>query len=233
MKLSVIIPCYNEAQDINIKAHEVLKKLHTLSIDTELILVNDGSKDTTDEVIRSIEGVIPSGYPVNKGKGGAVQKGIQDATGDFILFMDADLSTDLEALDRLIPMLDQYDFIIGSRHHKDSKIPIKQPTKRRFIGWCCRKIVNHKFKMKYTDTQCGFKAIRTSIAKKIAKRQIIMGFAFDVEYLYIAKLNHLVVHEMGITWRDDRGSTVSPLKSSIKFFKDLKVVKKNKENYLF
>ena len=233
MKLSVIIPCYNEAQDINVKAHEVLKKLHTLSIDTELILVNDGSKDATDEVIHSIEGVIPSGYPVNKGKGGAVQKGIQDATGDFILFMDADLSTDLEALDRLVPMLDQYDFIIGSRHHKDSKIPIKQPAKRRFIGWCCRKIVNHKFKMKYTDTQCGFKAIRTSIAKKIAERQIIMGFAFDVEYLYIAKLNNLVVHEMGITWRDDRGSTVSPLKSSIKFFKDLKVVKKNKENYLF
>ena len=60
MKLSVIIPCYNEAQDINVKAHEVLKKLHTLSIDTELILVNDGSKDATDEVIHSIEGVIPS-----------------------------------------------------------------------------------------------------------------------------------------------------------------------------
>ena len=233
MRLSVIIPCYNEAQDLVKKANEVLNKLHSLSIETELILVNDGSKDATDEVIHTIDGVIPSGYPVNKGKGGAVQQGILDATGDYILFMDADLSTDLEALDRLIPMLDQYDFIIGSRHHKDSKIPIKQPAKRRFIGWCCRKIVNHKFKMKYTDTQCGFKAIRTNIAKKIAHRQIIMGFAFDVEYLYIAKLNNLIVHEMGVTWRDDRGSTVSPLKSSIKFFKDLKVIKKNKENYLF
>ncbi|MBR0033731.1 MAG: glycosyltransferase [Bacilli bacterium] len=232
MKLSVIIPCYNEAKDISAKAKEVLNKLKTLNIDTELILVNDGSKDNTKEVINSIEGVIPSGYDVNKGKGGAVQKGIQDATGDYILFMDADLSTDLEALDRLVPILDQYDIIIGSRHHKDSKIPIKQPAKRRFIGWCCRKIVNAKFHMKYSDTQCGFKAMRTKIAKQIAKKQIIMGFAFDVEYLYIAKLNNFIVHEMGITWRDDRGSTVSPIKSSIKFFKDLKVIKKNKENYL-
>ena len=232
MKLSVIIPCYNEEKDIVSKANDVLKKLHSLPIDSELIVVNDGSKDHTKEVINQIEGIIPSGYDVNRGKGGAVQQGILDATGDYILFMDADLSTDLEALDRLVPILDQYDFIIGSRHHKDSQIPIKQPAKRRFIGWCCRKIVNHKFKMKYTDTQCGFKAIRTSVAKQIAKKQIIMGFAFDVEYLYIAKLNNLVVHEIGVTWRDDRGSTVSPLKSSIKFFKDLKIIKKNKENYL-
>ena len=232
MKLSVIIPCYNEAKEIGVKANEVLNKLHSLSIDTELLLVNDGSKDHTKEEIEKIEGVIPCGYDSNKGKGGAVQEGIFKSTGDFILFMDADLSTDLEALDRLVPMLDQYDIIIGSRHHKDSKIPIKQPAKRRFIGWCCRKIVNHKFKMKYSDTQCGFKAIRADLAKQIAHKQIIMGFAFDVEYLYIAKLNNLVVHEIGITWRDDRGSTVSPLKSSIKFFKDLKIIKKNKENYL-
>lgn len=233
MKLSVIIPCYNEAKDIKEKANEVLKKLHTLNIETELILVNDGSKDHTKQVIQEIDGVIPSGYDINRGKGGAVQQGILDATGDFVLFMDADLSTDLEAMDRLVPLLDQYDIIIGSRHHKDSQIPIKQPAKRRFIGWCCRKIVNHKFHMKYTDTQCGFKAIRASIAKQIAAHQIIMGFAFDVEYLYMAKLNKLVVHEIGVTWRDDRGSTVSPLKSSIKFFKDLKIIKKNKENYLF
>ena len=233
MKLSVIIPCYNEAQDLAKKSAEVLTKLKTLPIETELILVNDGSKDGTKEVISQIEGIIPSGYDVNRGKGGAVQQGIKDATGDFIVFMDADLSTDLEALDRLIPLLDKYDLIIGSRHHKDSQIPIKQPAKRRFIGWCCRKIVNHKFHFNYTDTQCGFKAIRTSIAKKMAEKQIIMGFAFDVEYLYMAMLNHLVVHETSVIWRDDRGSTVSPLRSSIAFFKELKKIKKNKQNYLF
>lgn len=233
MRLSIIIPCYNEAKDIEEKSRIVLEKLSSMNVDYELILVNDGSKDKTNDVIQSLVGVVPSGYPENKGKGGAVQKGILDSTGDYILFMDADLSTDLSALDTILPILEKYDFIIGSRHHKDSQIPIKQPAKRRFIGWCCRKIVNAKFHFHFTDTQCGFKVIRTSIAKKIAEHQIIMGFAFDVEYLYMAKLNNISIHEIPIIWRDDRGSTVSPLKSSIKFFKDLSKIKKNKKNYLF
>jgi len=233
MKLSVVIPCYNEAQDIEAKSKIVLKKLQSLDIEYELILVNDGSKDKTGDVIQTIEGIVPSGYQANKGKGGAVQKGIEDATGDYVLFMDADLSTDLSAIDTFLPLLEKYDFIIGSRHHKDSQIPIKQPAKRRFIGWCCRVIVNTLFHLHLSDTQCGFKVIRTSIAKQIASRQIIMGFAFDVEYLYIAKLNRIPVHEIPIIWSDDRGSTVSPLKSSLKFFGDLTKIKKNKKNYRF
>jgi len=233
MKLSVVIPCYNEAKDIKEKAEIVKNKLSSLSIDTELILVNDGSKDKTQEVINSIPGVIHSGYEINRGKGGAVKQGILDATGDYILFMDADLSTDLKAIDDIIPLLGKESFIIGSRHHKESIIPVKQPAKRRFIGWCCRKLVNGKFHFHYSDTQCGFKCIEAKFAKKMVEKQIINGFAFDVEYLYIAKLNNVNVHQIPVIWRDDRGSTVSPLKSSIKFFKDMKIIKKNKKNYIF
>ena len=87
--------------------------------------------------------------------------------------------------------------------------------------------------MHYSDTQCGFKCIESKLAKEIVKRQIINGFAFDVEYLYIAKLNGEKTYEIPVIWRDDRGSTVSPFKSSMKFLKDMKVVKKNKKNYLF
>lgn len=233
MKLSVVIPCYNEAKDIKEKAEIVKNKLSTLNIDTELILVNDGSKDNTQEVINSISGVVHSGYEVNRGKGGAVKQGILDATGDYILFMDADLSTDLKAIDDIIPLLGKDGFIIGSRHHKESIIPVKQPAKRRFIGWCCRKLVNGKFHFHYSDTQCGFKCIEAKFAKKMVEKQIINGFAFDVEYLYIAKLNNVNVVQIPVIWRDDRGSTVSPLKSSIKFFKDMKIIKKNKKNYIF
>lgn len=233
MKLSVVIPCYNEAKDIKEKAEIVKNKLSSLSIDTELILVNDGSKDNTQEVINSIPGVVHSGYEINRGKGGAVKQGILDATGDYILFMDADLSTDLKAIDDIIPLLGKESFIIGSRHHKESIIPVKQPAKRRFIGWCCRKLVNGKFHFHYSDTQCGFKCIEAKFAKKMVEKQIINGFAFDVEYLYIAKLNNVNVVQIPVIWRDDRGSTVSPLKSSIKFFKDMKIIKKNKKNYIF
>ena len=233
MKLSIVVPCYNESKDIA-KNSEIIKNyLESIKQDYELILVNDGSKDNTKEVIEAIPGVKALSYEPNRGKGGAVKYGIENATGDYVLFMDADLSTDLEAIDKFIKLAPNYDMVIGSRHAKDSVIKKKQPALRVFIGWCCRKLVNMKFHFKYKDTQCGFKAMRTDIAKKIAAKQVVNNFAFDVEYLYIAKLNNLSIYEMGVIWADDRGSTVSPLKSSIKFFKDLSFIKKHKKTYLF
>ena len=233
MKLSIIIPCYNESQDIVKNTETVKNYLTSHNIDYELILVNDGSKDNTKEVIESIPGVKALSYEPNRGKGAAIKYGIGNATGDYILFMDADLSTDLSAVDKVVEHAPHYDMIIGSRHAKDSVIKKKQPALRVFIGWCCRKLVNMKFHFKYKDTQCGFKAMRTDIAKKIVSKQVVNNFAFDVEYLYIAKLNNLSIYEMGVIWADDRGSTVSPLKSSIKFFKDLSFIKKHKKTYLF
>ena len=234
MRLSIIIPCYNEEKDIKRKVLDfTVPFLKENNIDYELILVNDGSKDNTKEVISSIPNVIAAGYDVNRGKGGAVQEGIRRASGDFILFMDADLSTDLKAFNDIIPLLDKYDFVIGSRHCKGAVLPIKAPLKRRVMSLGCHWIVNMRFGFKYKDTQCGFKAIQRDIAKKIADKQIIMKFAFDVEYLYMAKLNNIPVYEMPVTWRDDRGSTVSPIKSSLKFFKDLSKIKRNKKAYYF
>lgn len=233
MKLSIVVPCYNESKDIA-KNSEIIKNyLESIKQDYELILVNDGSKDNTKEVIEAIPGVKALSYEPNRGKGGAVKYGIENATGDYVLFMDADLSTGLEAIDKFIKLAPNYDMVIGSRHAKDSVIKKKQPALRVFIGWCCRKLVNMKFHFKYKDTQCGFKAMRTDIAKKIVSKQVVNNFAFDVEYLYIANLNNLSIYEMGVIWADDRGSTVSPLKSSIKFFKDLSFIKKHKKTYLF
>ena len=233
MKLSIVVPCYNESKDIA-KNSEIIKNyLESIKQDYELILVNDGSKDNTKEVIEAIPGVKALSYEPNRGKGGAVKYGIENATGDYVLFMDADLSTDLSAIDKFLKLAPNYDMVIGSRHAKDSVIKKKQPALRVFIGWCCRRLVNMKFHFKYKDTQCGFKAMRTDIAKKIVAKQVVNNFAFDVEYLYIANLNNLSIYEMGVIWADDRGSTVSPLKSSIKFFKDLSFIKKHKKTYLF
>ena len=233
MKLSIVVPCYNESKDIAKNSEIIRNYLETIKQDYELILVNDGSKDNTKEVIESIPGVKALSYEPNRGKGGAVKYGIENATGDYVLFMDADLSTNLEAVKRYIEIAPNYDMVIGSRHAKDSVIKKKQPALRVFIGWCCRKLVNMKFHLHFKDTQCGFKAMRTDIAKKIVSKQVVNNFAFDVEYLYIAKLNNLSIYEMGVIWADDRGSTVSPLKSSIKFFKDLSFIKKHKKTYLF
>ena len=233
MKLSIVIPCYNESKDIASNTEKVKKYLLDNKIDHELILVNDGSKDNTKEVIESIPGVKALSYEKNRGKGGAVKYGIENATGDYVLFMDADLSTDISAIKKVIELAPSYDLIIGSRHAKDSVIKKKQPWTRVFIGWCCRVLVKMLFHTKLKDTQCGFKAMRIDAAKKIASKQLVTNFAFDVEYIYIARLNNLSMYELGITWSDDRGSTVNPIKSSLKFLKDIFFIRRHKKSYFF
>ena len=230
--LSIVIPCYNEAKTIrdNI-TNRVIPFLKYKNIKYEIILVNDGSKDNTLEEIMAIPGVNVVSYTPNHGKGYAIKQGLIEAKGDFILFMDADLSTDLKAIEDVMQFRNDYDVIIGSRHHKGSVLVQKQPLLRRFIGFGCRFLVNMKFKFHLTDTQCGFKAMNKATAKLIIEKQTIDDFAFDVEYLYIAKLNNKTIKEIPVVWENDRSSTVSPLASSIKFFKDLKIIKKNKEKY--
>ena len=151
---------------------------------------------------------------------------------DYVLFMDADLSTDLSAIDEVIKHMGESQIIIGSRHMKNSKILTYQPLKRIVIGYGCRILVELKFHFHSTDTQCGFKAFKTDLAKKIITKQIINGFAFDVEYLYIAKLNGYNFVEIPVIWKNDRTSTVSK-GASKKFFKDMGLMKKNRHNYLF
>ena len=233
MKLSIVIPCYNEAKDIASNVEKVKKYLTDNKINHELILVNDGSKDNTKEVIEAIPGVKALSYDKNRGKGGAVKYGIESATGDYVLFMDADLSTDISAISKVVELGPSYELIIGSRHAKDSVILKKQPWTRVFIGWCCRVLVKMLFHTKLKDTQCGFKAMRTDVAKKIVSKQLVTNFAFDVEYIYIARLNNLSMYELGITWSDDRGSTVNPIKSSLKFFRDIFFIRRHKKSYFF
>jgi dolichyl-phosphate beta-glucosyltransferase len=235
-KLSIIVPCYNEGKKIRRNLEDkVLPFLHERRINFEIILVNDGSKDNTKELfnVLVLENVRPLGYDQNRGKGGAVKYGIEQATGDYILFMDADLSTDLKALDLIYADQDNADMYIGSRHLKESVLAKKQGLMRRFVGRSCRIIVNTTFKFSFKDTQCGFKLIRADYAKEMADRQIINGFAFDVEYLYMARLNNLKIKEIPVIWENDEDSKVSTFKSSIRFFKDVRIIKKNKSNYLF
>lgn len=233
MSFSIVIPCYNEAKNIEHNIADILiPYLNALNIEYEIIAVNDGSSDNTLDVLNDIPNIKVVSYTPNKGKGYAVKQGLINSNNDHILFMDADLSTDIKAIEEIIKYVDEYDMIIGSRHRKDSILVKKQPLLRRFIGYGCRKLVNLKFHFHLSDTQCGFKLVNKDTAKLIIDKQLIDNFAFDVEYLYIAYLHDKKIKEIPVRWENDTSSTVSPLRSSIKFFQDMRRIKKNKNHYL-
>ena len=233
MELSIVIPCYKEASDIEKNINRIKEYLKENKIDAEIIAVSDGSPDNTFDIIKNIPDIKGIGYEKNKGKGGATRFGLEHAEGDYIIFMDADLSTDLSAIIPCLNLLKEgNDFVAGSRYDKESNIKIKQPFKRRFISKCSRIIISSMFHFKLKDTQCGFKGMNKDTAKLLIEKSKMDGFSFDVEYLYIVKLNKRKYISLPVIWSDDRTSTVSPLRSSIRFFKDLFKIKKHKKEYL-
>lgn len=237
MKLSIVIPCYNEGEKVVHNIQKIINKMNELNIDYNITIVNDGSTDNTLSYLKNLpENVFVETYSNNKGKGYAVKRGIEslfekNIAGDYINFMDADLSTDLSAIDTTLKYIDKYDIVIGSRRHKDSNLPVPQGLARKIISECCIIITKILTKINVRDTQCGFKTFKKDAIKNIIKLQQIERFAFDVEYLYIAKLNGYSIFEIPIIWENDTDSKVSALKSSIKFFKDLFIIIGNKKIY--
>lgn len=237
MNLSIVIPSYNEGEKIKDnmkKLFQYMTKNHPYIL-YEIILVNDGSLDNTKKIGQELEFMYPEfkiiSYDCNQGKGYAVMKGLEAAVGDLILFMDTDLSTHLSAIDQVLLYQDEYDLVIASRQLNESAIVKPQSFIRKQVGKICSLLTNLIIPLKIKDTQCGFKAMKKDLAREIIKKQQIKGFAFDVEYLYIAKLNHYKVKEIPVVWHNDDDSKVVLIKSSIYFFRDLLKIRFKKEFY--
>ena len=236
-KVGIIIPCYNEEKIIK---SSILKIKDFFLCNKEfkyfIVSVNDGSTDKTQEILESIKDIHPISYSPNKGKGGAIKEGLKycfkEMKMDYAIFMDADLSTKLNALPICLDYLEQrYKFVITSRHDKDSVIEVRQPLNRRFISKCSRIIIGSMFHFKVKDTQCGFKGFSKDFGLELLRKSRINGFSFDVEFLYIAKLNHYRYVSFPVIWSHEDDSKVSGLKTSFRFFKDLFKIKRNKKYY--
>ena len=239
--VSLILPCYNEekiiSSNITIVEEYIEKNIDKNLYDVRIVVVNDGSKDNTFfEVSEKHHEVSLVSYLPNHGKGYAVREGLRYSlerlNADYMIFMDADLSTDLKAINGMLNLFNQgHEYIVGSRYNKESNILVKQPLKRRIISVLSRIIISSMFRFGLKDTQCGFKGFDKEVAKTLVKLSKIDGFSFDVEYLYIAKLNHISYTHLPVDWTDHRDSRVSPLRSSIRFFKDLFIIKKYRKFY--
>ena len=239
MKLDVVIAVKNKSEKLlkNLKNIGV-PYFDSLGIDYDFLIVCNASTPEEQKCLWEGAKELPPQvhllpYTPIPGKGHGIQLGLEAAKGDYVLFMDADFATDLSIMKQILPMLDQYDAFIASRHMKGSVIINPQSRLRRFISWGSRRVIHMMFPFHgIHDTQCGYKLFRTDIAHEMAKRQTIAGFAFDVEYLYFLKLNGYEIKEIPARWTDDPSSSLGhPLRTSWHFFLDLCRIRHQKKHY--
>lgn len=200
---------------------------HARAGNTEILVVDDGSRDDTAETVTQIARLHPNvkllRNPGNRGKGYSVRHGMMHAEGEWILFSDADLSAPIEELEKLFHAIDSGDaaVAIGSRALDRKLIGVHQSWMRenagRFFNLCMRAIVG----LDFWDTQCGFKLFRRDAARDVFSRQRIDGFGFDVEALYIAhRLGYRIV-EVPVRWNHVEGTKVDMFGDSSRMFGDL------------
>ncbi len=227
MKLSVIVPAYNEARQIKKAIARLASYLRKLPYSHEIIVVDDGSQDETypilQNLVKQFQALRVIHNRVNHGKGYAVKCGVESAKGDFIFFTDADLSTPPREILKFVEIFEseKSDILIGSRHVRSSKIKIPQPCHRRLMGRVFNLFVKILTPLRFEDTQCGFKGFRKEAAQTVFPKIKESGFNFDVELLLIAHKSRLVVREIPITWVNYHQSKVSPLADSIRMFESL------------
>jgi glycosyltransferase involved in cell wall biosynthesis len=229
-KLSIIVPAYNEAARIGATLVRMLQFADESKLNVEIIVVDDGSSDDTCEVVRSVapddQRLTLLKQPKNMGKGAAVKAGMLQASGDLLLFSDADLSTPIEDVLLLIEHLsDSCPIAIGSRGLKASNLEVRQPFYREMMGRTFNRIVRMVLGVKIRDTQCGFKLFRRTEAKALFGAQKTQGFAFDVEILFRARLAKYDVAEVPVTWRNDERSTVHPIRDAARMFGEVLTIR--------
>ncbi len=226
MKISVIIPAYNESKRIRPTLCRIDDYLRDHFEDFEIIVVNDGSSDNTEDIVleacKKITSIKYITYQLNRGKGYALRQGVLNSTGDIVLISDADLSTPIEELEKLLTFYKSgTDIAIGSRALEESQIVVRQPWYREFMGRMFNRFIKSLILQDFRDTQCGFKLFRGDVAKKTFSLSCIDGFAYDVEILYIAKKLGYKIKEVPIKWINSPDSRVRPLRDSFQTALDI------------
>lgn len=217
--LSVVIPAYNEAsRGLENRLHATLSFLKDYCPAHELIVVDDGSHDSTPTLLRDLSEREPSLRPVlltrNHGKGGAVREGLIRSRGTGVLFMDADLATPLEEIPRFIELLDrEADVVIGSRGLSTSVLEKRESPLREGSGKLYNRIAQALVLPGIWDTQCGFKLFKGNAVRALAPSLVENSYGFDVELLYLARASGFQVVEAPVHW------THQP-NSRLRFFKD-------------
>ena len=212
-ELSIIIPAYNEEARLPKTLDRIRDYLNSIGVPSEVIVVDDGSRDSTVQIVESRSAEWPAlrvvKNPGNRGKGYSVRHGMLEARGKIVLFTDADLSAPIAEADKLLSALQTNDVAIGSRAMDRKLIEVHQPWTREVAGIMFNSIVRVILGLNFEDTQCGFKAFRREKSQIIFEQQRIERFGFDPELLFLAKRNGLAIAEIPVRWANAEGTTVS------------------------
>ena len=226
-----MVPAYNEAARLPLTLPKLAQFCERHG-SVELLIVDDGSKDLTAALIREFAARYPFARllqnPGNHGKGYSVRHGMEKAQGDWILSTDADLSSPLEEVNKLLAAVEREKAAaaIGSRALDRSLVGVHQAAVREWSGRLFNLVMRAATGLPFRDTQCGFKLFRQDAARVIFPRQRLEGFGFDVEDLLIARIHGFKVVEVAVRWDNVEGTKVSTLTGARAFW-DLAVVRWN------
>jgi glycosyltransferase involved in cell wall biosynthesis len=223
---SIVIPAYNESQRISASLDKIIAYISEQQWTAEIIVVNDGSRDNTAEIVREYARRNPMvrllENPGNRGKGYTVRNGVLHANGDIILFTDADLSSPIQESRKLFAALDKgADVTFGSRWLQAELQTERQPLYRQVFGRIFNLLLRIILGLKYKDTQCGFKAFSRKAAHQIFSRQMIDRWGFDPEILFLAEKFGFNVAEVPVEWAHDDRSKINPVVDGFKMFTEM------------
>ena len=229
--VTVVIPVYNEQERIAASLYKIKDFLSFQDFESDILIIDDGSNDLTTEIVKFVDiysaeiksqttGMLEENVK-NVGKGYSIAKGLLLAQGDIIVFSDADSSTPITEITKLLQKINEgYDVVIGSRNLKNSIVQGRTPL-RLLLSRCFNLAARSIRLLNVKDSQCGFKAYRRDVAREVAEKQQTYGFCFDVEHLHIAKKMGYRIAEVPVKWNQKAGSTLSLFSDSIIMFIDL------------
>lgn len=239
--ISIVIPAYNESERLGDPLKTILEFVSTAGLNVEVIVVDDGSSDDTANVAERVFQTKPElqtnviRYEKNRGKGFAVKTGLLAAKADVALFSDADLSTPIEEMSKLVdPILNgECDVTFGSRALDRSLIGTRQPWRREQGGRVMNFIIRTMSGLPFTDTQCGFKAFNLVKFRPLLDLMKIDRFGFDVEFLFVANYHKLRLKEIAVRWNDVEGSKVSVFRDTRRMINELSQIRSNASNGMY
>jgi dolichyl-phosphate beta-glucosyltransferase len=230
VRLSIIIPAYNESHRLGRSLESVQRYAQgRAELEIEVLVVDDGSTDGTAQTAASHDApplkVRVLVNETNRGKGYSVRRGMLEAAGDVLLMCDADMSTPIEEVAKLLAVLgteaDTLGVVIGSRDVAGAVLDPPQGPLRRLIHWGFRLIRRRIMLPDILDSQCGFKLFTRQAARRIFAREITDGFAFDCEVLALARAMGYDIREVGLVWRNDPRSAVRLFRAAPAMLRDL------------